>query len=79
MSPSRLPLFATVVATLVFAAVLPAGAQNRRGDRDYTSRVDTTYAFDRKLIDHVVALVNEREHRWQLPWAAQDVTVAAPS
>ena len=48
MSSSRLPAFATVVATLVFAAVLPAGAQNRRASQDYASRVDTTYAFDRR-------------------------------
>lgn len=40
----------TLFATLVVAAVLPppASAQQTRRDQDYSSRVDTTYAFDRR-------------------------------
>src|SRR5688572_9127045 len=39
----------TVVLTaLLLAAATPAAAQNRRDDLEYESRVDSTFAFDRR-------------------------------
>jgi len=38
----------TLLATVLCAATLPAAAQQNRRERDYQSRIDTTYAFDKR-------------------------------